>query len=818
MITAFPFVYRTPAIAQVSADTSLSTRVEVSNGSTFTITDGQQAGENLFHSFSEFSVPTGAEAIFAPDASVGRIISRVTGGNLSTIDGTVEVRGNADLFLLNPSGILFNDNAQLKLEGSFVGSTASSISFTDGFVLPTAQTSAAPLLTVSAPIGLQMTPASDEITARNSGHHLSFSDPITDQLITRMPNNGLSAGAGRTMAFLGNRINFEGGIATADSGNIELASVTEGNVHISFDSNQIALDTSTVERFSHISMTQQALVNTSGTGNNGVHLWGDLIELSDSSIVLVQNQGSQSGSELSVTATEAVKLAGITSDGSLGSGFFSEASSTGNGPQINVSAPQMSMQGGDIRSVTTGSATGGELSLQIADRVEADRFWLSDSVSKGSIISAQTSGTGQAGNIDLETERFILSNGGLLSSYANGAGDGGAVNLTNLRSLELMAQRQVPRPSVISSASLGNGNGGRLYIQAEQVTLLGSGVISSSTYGAGNAGDVVIDATEFVEINGDQPGADITSQISSTSERFGQEFVRRALRLPTVPSGDAGSVEINTAQLSVINNADLSVSNDGTGNAGNITASAAEITIAQAGNITATTRSGEGGELDLTGRDVILLRNLGLISSEAGGTGNGGNIILRSPVVLGVENSDIVANAFQGDGGRITIESIAILGLRLRDALTPGNDITVSSQFGTSGTVETSVLVSNPSDGTVSLSDDVVEVDQQVAAGCSQQQANQFITSGRGGIPVSPHSYLASNRPWQDLRILQDLSSHQVDTRTSVYNQHTGSEPINVQEATGWQQTEAGEIELMDTASSPLSSMSTTSCLANYDT
>ncbi|WP_413201440.1 filamentous hemagglutinin N-terminal domain-containing protein, partial [Nostoc piscinale] len=145
--------------AQVIQDNTLNTSVTSTNSingsNLYTITNGERVGNNLFHSFSQFSIPRGDSASFQNATDIQNIFSRVTGGNVSNIDGAISANGSANLFLLNPAGIIFGKNASLSIGGSFVGTTAHSIKFADGKVFNTDITQS-PVLTMSVPIGLQI--------------------------------------------------------------------------------------------------------------------------------------------------------------------------------------------------------------------------------------------------------------------------------------------------------------------------------------------------------------------------------------------------------------------------------------------------------------------------------------------------------------------------------------------------------------------------------------------------------------------------------------------------------------------------------------
>ncbi len=154
-------------LAQVTSDNTVNTKVN-QNGSVAEITGGETRGDNLFHSFQEFSIQNNiTEAFFNNATNISNIFSRVTGGKVSNIDGLIRANGSASLFLINPQGIIFGENARLDIGGSFLGSSASSILF-DGGEFSAVDLDNPPLLTVNAPIGLGFRDNPAPITIENS--------------------------------------------------------------------------------------------------------------------------------------------------------------------------------------------------------------------------------------------------------------------------------------------------------------------------------------------------------------------------------------------------------------------------------------------------------------------------------------------------------------------------------------------------------------------------------------------------------------------------------------------------------------------------
>ena len=133
------------------------------------IEGGANRGENLFHSFSELNVNDLQRVYFANPQGIQRIFSRVTGNNISNINGVLGVLGNANLFILNPNGIIFGPNASLDVNGSFVATTADRIVFGNQFSFSASNPqNVPPLLTVNVPLGLQY--------GRNSGRTTNFAN------------------------------------------------------------------------------------------------------------------------------------------------------------------------------------------------------------------------------------------------------------------------------------------------------------------------------------------------------------------------------------------------------------------------------------------------------------------------------------------------------------------------------------------------------------------------------------------------------------------------------------------------------------------
>jgi large exoprotein involved in heme utilization and adhesion len=200
------------------------------------------------------------------------------------------------------------------------------------------------------------------------------------------------------------------------------------------------------------------------------------------------------------------------------------------------------------------------------------------------------------------------------------------------------------------------------------------------------------------------------------------------------------------------------------------------------GSITAETGSTQGGNITLEVSDLLLLRRNSTISATAGTAqagGDGGNITINLPngFIVGVkgENSDITANAFTGSGGRVNITAQGIYGLEFRPSLTPFSDITASSTFGVSGVVTLNTPNVDPNRGLVPLPVDLTDVSRLLVQNCPTGDAlakppNEFIITGRGGLPPTPSEAMHRDAIQVDL-VTTDASN------SPVVSQHQSSPP-----------------------------------------
>ncbi|MFB2893403.1 filamentous hemagglutinin N-terminal domain-containing protein [Aerosakkonemataceae cyanobacterium BLCC-F50] len=803
-----------PLSAQVIPDATLpNNTIVIPNGNTIRIEGGTTSGSNLFHSFQEFSLPTGGEAFFNNSVDIQNIFSRVTGKNISNIDGLIRANGRANLFLINPYGIIFGPNAQLNIGGSFIASTANSIKFNDGSIFSATNTNTKPLLTVNVPIGLQFgsnPPGKIAVQGSNlavqTGQTLALvGGDITISGSTNPLATGLTAG-GIPIVF--SQGNF---VPTTPGGRIELGSVTQGDVNFTTSNKGFVFNYLNAQNFGDIQLLGNARVDTSGTGGGEIQIQARNLRLSEGSRLSSFTLGDLPGGVIAVNTSESVEIVGTggyeqnvvkfstgtVTINDLINGFFTLTFGSGKAGDIIINTPDFLASNGSYIAASTFGGEGGNITLNTSDLLQLSAAF----IATGTGVNA----VGNSGEITINTRRFLAQDNGLITTSSFGVGKGGDLTLNAADSIAISSGNPIPiSPTVrafggIFTSGLGLGDAGELRINTRQLTLSSGAVLAASSFGQGQGGDMIIKASEFVKLQGNSADGQLLSAITSVTEPGSL--------------GRGGNLTIQTDRLILRDGGRVSIRSRGTGNAGNLIVEANSVLMNNNSGLEGTSASGEGGNFTVRSR-IIEMRNNSFISATAGtegGPGNGGNININTNSLVALGNSDITANSVASQGGRVTINAQGIFGIQYRLATTPNSDITATG--GTpdlSGTVQINTPEVDTSAGLVQLPENFTDLSNQIVAGCGSSRGNTFVITGRGGLPEDPNQALRSATVWRDLRSFEQgrwgdgemgrdlaLLSPPIPLPPHRSADQDGSPPTSIIEATGWVKNADGKVELI---------------------
>ena len=730
------------AKSQIVPDRTLPNNSTVElQGEANLIQGGTTAGGNLFHSFDQFSLPTGMEAYFNNAQNIQNIIARVTGGSISHIDGLIRANGTANLFLINPNGIIFGANARLNLGGSFIASSANSVKFADGREF-SAVNPQAPLLTINVPIGLQM--------GANPGSIINQSR-VTD-------NNGnirgLEVVPGKTLGLIGGNIYLTGGCLTAPQGRIELGSVGD-NSFVGFNqTNDIFFITyPTSQNLHSLRLSEQATIDVSGIGGGEVQLFGGEISLTESAKITANTLGNQNGGDvviqgrkltmqdeativvstfgegnagnLTVRATDSIDIAATNNlvefiqkiinrsltNADFRGGIFNMSFSTGSAGNSTIETQNLIVRDGAIIfNPAFNDGMGGILTINAAGgRVEI----------RDGLLLTGTAGRGASGDLIINTSRLLVIDGGIIASTTIGEGRGGniAINasafveldgkndtLTMINTPQSIVQFGLGVPVIIAT-TMSAGNGGNLTINTGDLTVKKGAQISTGTFWAGRSGDLLVNASELVELIGVNFPTSLGGQLATSTQASGfagnltinsrQLIVRDGAQVQAVTwgSGKGGNITVNASDSVELigggqGNSGLFVSsqdlrNEGTvvtGDAGNITVNTGRLIVRNGARITAASEgSGNAGNVEITARSIEV-DNQGVIRATTK-EGNEGNIILETQSLQMRGNSSITTDASQSaTGGNITINTGVLAALE-------NSDISANAERGDGGRV-----------------------------------------------------------------------------------------------------------------------------------
>ncbi len=569
---------------------------------------GLLKGGNLFHSFSQFNLVTGEKAVFGGLNGVQNVLSRVTGG-ASSINGRIEC--SANLFLINPAGIVFGPNAAIDVAGAFSVATADYIKFSDG-----SRFSAAPVLgerdsLTSAPVS-----AFGFLSAKPSS--ITFRE------------TQFAGGAGSEIFVAAGEVSLDAAVLSAASGRIGLLAVGAAGVVPAGVSELAAASAATVSVMGKVELKNGAKVDVNGSGGGRVVIRGGKLQMTGRSSINAEHTGPGTGGGIDVRTTESVSL----SDGEI----KADVRGAGNGGEVYVETAELSLLGNYVGGIFADSYAGG---AGAAVRLNAGRI-----VIDNGFVSAKAFSSGRGGSVTVNAETFLVSGytGGISTqSYGSGSGGNIAVNASNV-----LLDGNV----YLNVNASGQGDAGSVRVKSTDLTLKGYAGIYASTSGIGNAGEIDLSAARL-SIDGGY-----VFSVSSSGAR-----------------GNAGGVAVHADVFSLSNAGELNSSSEGVGLGGDISISAGKVTIDAAsinansigsgagGNVVirtpeflltgygtvsaSATSSGAGGSIEIAATKLSLSDKLvgagnggGFVKAESSGKGAGGSVKLIS--------SDLLINGYGG--------------------------------------------------------------------------------------------------------------------------------------------------------------------------
>ncbi|MEL7313868.1 MAG: filamentous hemagglutinin N-terminal domain-containing protein [Cyanobacteria bacterium J06559_3] len=638
-----------PAWAQITPDVTLGDEssivtpdVEVQGVPTDLIEGGAQRGSNLFHSFVEFNVGEGQRVYFANPDSIESILSRVTGGDPSNIFGTLGVDGPADLFLLNPNGIVFGENASLDVSGSFYATTADAIPLGTG-VFSAGEPHGSSLLTVAPEV--------------------SFFNYLTVNSGDVIIHGNLAVGTEQTLALAGNTVLHSGSL-TAPRGTVQVLG-------------------------SRVGLTDLAIVDVSSAGGGGTVLIGGDFQgqgtmplaertfVGPEVVITADALEAGDGGQVIVWADEATQFAGnISAQGGIesGNGGFVEVSGlqsltfTG---EVNTQAPhgeagQLLLDPANI--LIAELALPGFVTVQALDLSLEDFLYgpLEDVGQNSHLTPATVESLLFANDLTLEATETIavrddvnaFSNNDLtLKAPAIGVIDarlgqsGGGEIVLETPQLPGSFVR-VDSGRVDTDVPSGtNLDGGDVIITTQNLIVENNGIVGANTFGQGNAGQVAIAATGTVFVDGED---------SFIASGVGEGAV-----------GNSGGVSITTDNLAVLNNAAVSTSILGEGDAGRVAIAATGNVIVDGENSIIGSRvgakaAGDSGGVSITA-DALAVRNNASVSANTFGEGDAGRVAIAATGTVIVDGEDSFITSQLGEGAvgdsggvSITADNLAV--------------------------------------------------------------------------------------------------------------------------------------------------------------
>jgi len=705
----------------------------------YNITGGTRPGDgpNLFHSFGGFNVGPGDIANFLNTPVNGslpltsNILGRVTGGNVSNIYGTIQTTdfGNANLFLVNPSGIVLGPTGSVNVTGSVSFTTTQYLRLFDG--VNSANFYANPANDGLANSVLAVAPVVDFGFLSPAAY--GFLTPPDPSAAITVQGSALSVLPGQSISLVGGKVVIEA--ATLPDGTVQPADLSAPNGTI-----QLASAASPGEFAAQLgeslanATTLQAVPNnpvdaasaSSFTSFGSVSLApGSSIAVSGASTVFVK------GGRLVLSVNDAVlttsQTPGLpeTISLNLGSSIMTSNSGTDPGADVQLIASNVQMDGVFMLSQTTGDEPGGNVTIQ--GRMGAGSAADSVVLTNSSTINTVTSGTGNGGEVQLTARILTIENASqILTATADGGGLGGDVVL-NVETVSLMGGGSFIN-SISQSPTPGLGHGGNVIIQglpgaefgaATSVGLSGGSSLFSLNVGFGEGGGVAITAMSLT-----MDEAPTTIMSSTTGVGLGGDIV-----VSVQHASLSGGAIITTLNESADSQALVAatVTVQGLGDPGNM-ADSVDFSGNGSGIVSDALGTGRAGDVTVLAKTISMTDEAVIQAGTPSTPGAGGNVTIDADSVDISGGSRISSQASEANAGQVTITAN---GLTLDNGSIATN--TSSSTGGRGGDVELGV-------GTVSLSNGAT-----VNSSTSGTGRAGDITMNVGSLTLANHSEITNS-------------------------------------------------------------------------
>lgn len=662
--------------AQIVTDGTMGSATTL-NGPDYIIQQdlGTLSGSNLFHSFQQFHLLQNESAVFRGANDITNVISRVTGGDASVIQGFIKSElSNADFYFINPAGVIFSGDAKVDVPAAFHVATAHELRFANGDVLASASSESS-TLSVASPASfgflgqqsadIQFASSNLKITTGSTASFTAANITLSDSRL-KMPSGTLQLNTvGANQASIS--------IAQPELKGNGILSITNSEVNIEGENGgKLQLTSANIE-----SHSSELLVSNTGPMDTavGIQITGQDVVITDS-YVRTETTGTGKAGDILITADN-FTLTSTSADEENASELSSESKIFDELPDVeDPDIPDIPTGDDpdepdepdepDLPDTPGGPGTPGEGDMPPPPPPPPPP---PQPVTAETPVGTQSiAQVGASGDIVLNiTERLTVSTNATISNTTQGSAQGGAITIA-AGSLHIDAG-VLDTDVGIATLTTGQGQAGNINIAVdEDVLLRGNGQINAMTLGEGDAGNITISAGSLtLEETEESPRVTDFVGIQSLS---GQQS-----DIDNAPTGSSGDITLNiVGELQMLNGGNIVSITVGDGTAGNITINADSIKLESArgrasntigSNTLGPTATGDAGNITLNVQDSIELLGNAFVSTTAASKGNAGDMTIsaRRLVMTGNGdensragiNSSTMGNGSSGNAGTVIV-------------------------------------------------------------------------------------------------------------------------------------------------------------------